>query len=238
MRLNRMKNPQSKYLFIAVAFIVLISGCAQFNISKNKVKNKAQGIQIESTGPVFQVSTITDLNAGNFDGILKIDELLKYGDTGIGVLDGFNGELIILDSIPYQAKSDGTVVRLSNVATTPFAIIGPLNTNGKTVLNNVSDINSFEANIENKYINSNKKIAYLLKIDGAFNNLVIRSVSKQNKPYKTLEETIEASQKTFNYSSIIGTIIGVWTPSSINGVLDPGFHFSLISDDRKGWTSY
>ena len=68
----------------------------------------------EST--LYQHQTLGDLMAGVFDGTLTFEELLKHGDIGIGTFHDFEGELILLDGIAYQAKEDGSISKRGSSA--------------------------------------------------------------------------------------------------------------------------
>ena len=75
----------------------------------------------EST--LYQHQTLGDLMAGVFDGTLTFEELLKHGDIGIGTFHDFEGELILLDGIAYQAKADGSISKVDPSQTTPHAAV-------------------------------------------------------------------------------------------------------------------
>ena len=42
---------------------------------------------------LIQVSTLNDLMLGDYEGSVKIKELMKHADTGIGTFDGLEGKI-------------------------------------------------------------------------------------------------------------------------------------------------
>ena len=58
---------------------------------------------------VYQHGTLAQLMAKQMAGTISVGELLTHGDTGIGTLDGLDGEVIILNGDVYQADSTGAV---------------------------------------------------------------------------------------------------------------------------------
>ena len=45
---------------------------------------------------VYQVSTISSLLAGGYDGDTTVGEMLRHGDFGLGTFNGVDGEMICL----------------------------------------------------------------------------------------------------------------------------------------------
>ena len=75
------------------------------------------------TTTIFQHGTLGLLVPGLFDGTITAGELLTHGDTGIGTLDGLNGEVIILGGHAYQAREDGQIREIQPEETLPFASV-------------------------------------------------------------------------------------------------------------------
>jgi acetolactate decarboxylase len=85
---------------------------------------------IPQPGPVpgrdtlYQTSTLSALNAGDFDGELTIETLKQYGDFGLGAFNRLDGEMIVLDGQVYQARADGKVYAPDDDGVqTPYAAV-------------------------------------------------------------------------------------------------------------------
>ena len=60
---------------------------------------------------LYQVSTATALVEGIYQGAVRIDELKKHGDLGLGTFADLDGEMVILDGHFYQVRGDGSALR-------------------------------------------------------------------------------------------------------------------------------
>lgn len=181
---------------------------------------------------LFQHNTLGALMEGLFEGTLSMDELLNFGDTGIGTLDNFDGELVILDGIGYQCKTDGSVTTLTGNELVPYAAVTHLHPHRLQEMHSTTNLNekTLKFMLEQQF--KSKNLFYAIKITGNFKNVHVRAVPKQNRPYPRL---IEASrgQALFEATVVSGTIVGFYTPEIFANVAAPGFHLHFISVDKK-----
>lgn len=176
-----------------------------------------------------QVSTIDALLAGAYDGQVMTGDLLKYGNLGIGTFDALEGEMIVIDRQVYQARADGTVCRMPANTTTPFAGVVGFNADAVSCFQNALDETMFEDYANKLAPNSN--LFAVVRFDGHFPVMKVRSVPKQEKPYPPLAEVTQ-HQAVFEYNGINGTVLGFRCPSFVKGINVPGWHLHFISDDR------
>ena len=73
----------------------------------------------------YQVSTISSLLAGGYDGATTIGEMLRHGNFGLGTFNGVDGEMIVLDGQVYRATVDGRAHPVDRSELTPFAVVVP-----------------------------------------------------------------------------------------------------------------
>ena len=71
--------------------------------------------------PLFQISFLSRLLDGDYDGLISVKQLKEKGDFGVGTFDAIDGEMIVLDGIVYKAKGNGTVEIADDKETVPFA---------------------------------------------------------------------------------------------------------------------
>ncbi len=174
-----------------------------------------------------QVSTISALLAGQYDGTVTFGELKKYGDFGVGTFNSLDGEMIALQGNFYRVRIDGNVYRVKDSAKPPFAAVtffepddtfsvGRLNYDGlKTRLNNRIDRDFF----------------YAIREDGGFDYVKTRSVIAK-KPYRPLGEVVK-NQAIFEMRNVRGTLVGIYCPGYVSGLNVGGHHFHFITDNRK-----
>ena len=73
---------------------------------------------------------------------------------------------------------------------------------------------------------------YVIKIKGDFSNITVRSVEKQEKPYKEFTEVAKVDQKVFNHTDQTGTLVAVYFPEYMNELNMHGWHLHFLSDDK------
>lgn len=66
------------------------------------------------------MSTSGALVQGVYQGCVRVADLLRHGDFGLGTFEGLNGEGILLEGQCWQALSDGRVQQAPADALAPF----------------------------------------------------------------------------------------------------------------------
>ena len=164
---------------------------------------------------LYQHGTLGALMAGLMDGTETIAHILEKGTLGLGTLHGLDGEVIFLDGVAYQGRSDGSVAQLDVTPDTSFSV-------SKT-----ADGQQLKKDILVREAGENLFLA--VKITGLFKNMHIRIMPKQEKPYRRLAK-ISESQPEFQQSNVQGTLVGFFTPELFQGVAAAGFHLHFIDD--------
>ena len=180
---------------------------------------------------LYQVSLLQALSLGRYEGSVEISELKRNGDIGIGTFDGLDGEMIMLDGTVYKASADGSV-HVVDDATTPFANATFAKDDlSKTVaassMKELGDV--LDGIISERGVN----YVYFVRLNGVFDRIRLRSVPKQEKPYRKLADVLSAEQVEWTLKDIGGTVVGVYCPSYMSMVNNHGWHLHFISDDRK-----
>lgn len=152
------------------------------------------------------------------------------------------GEMIILDGLVYQMKSDGSVsavhpspspARDDDTSATPFAMITRLAPTVRTRAAFASKQDLFEKvgallpGTRNSYVS--------IRLDGVFKNVRARTVGGQTCAGEGLAE-LGKHQTTREFAGeegIRGTVVGFRSPAFMQGVSVAGDHLHFISDDRK-----
>jgi len=179
---------------------------------------------------LYQYSTIAALQAGVYDGDITIGDLNSKGDFGIGTFNALNGEMIILEGTCYQIKDDGLVYAMDRTKYVPFAMITAFNADKVLVAEGEQSRKQLEELINSKI--TSKNVICAVKVHGLFKTIKTRSVPKQSKPYKGLNEVLK-TQAEFEYSNEPGTLVGFRMPKAFDGVNVAGYHFHFIADLKK-----
>ena len=179
---------------------------------------------------VHQVSMLSALLEGQYDGLVSFLELKKYGDTGIGTFEGLDGEMIELDGRFYQVKADGAAYPVADTMKTPFASITYFQADHAQAINEEINFKQLQAHIDSMI--ANKNIFYALKVTGNFKYVKTRSVPGQQKPYPPLAE-VTKNQPTFEFNNVEGTLVGFLCPSYVEGMNVPGYHVHFLNSDKN-----
>lgn len=215
-----------KAIILAAAMIVPLTACSAQQQSDN---NKQTGTNRET---VYQVALLQSLTQGYYDGVVKVSELKQHGDTGIGTFEGVNGEMIVLDGKVYQALGDGSVKEADDNETVPFSNVTFFDKDLSATLSKINDINSLKDTLTKSVNENGKNLFFMVKINGTFKKMNVRSELKQEKPYKSLDKALATDQREFNYENIKGTVVALYCPDYMGGLNTPGWHFHFISDDK------
>lgn len=181
---------------------------------------------------LFQVALLQSLTQGYYDGMITVDSLKKHGDTGIGTFEGVNGEMIVLDGTVYQALGDGSVKVADDKETVPFSNVTFFEEDGKLTLTDIDSVNALKEKLTDMVNQKGKNLFYMVKVQGEFPQMLVRSELKQEKPYKSLDKALETDQREFTYENISGTVVALYCPDYMSGLNAAGWHFHFLSDDK------
>jgi len=182
---------------------------------------------------LFQESTISALQSGDYDGDMSIKELRTHGNFGLGTFNDLDGEMVFLDGSLYQIKSDGKVYPVNDSMKTPFADVTSFETDTKLSLGN-DDNGTMNYTQVQHYVEEHfptKNTFYAVKITGEYAYLKARSPPKQRVPYPLLTDALK-NQSVFEFQNVTGTMVGFWSPLYVNGLSTSGWHFHFITADR------
>ncbi len=211
-------------VLLALLLVLMpISGC-------QPEPEKKGDTAVQNENQVYQVSTINALMQGVYEGESTFGELQDKGNLGIGTFEALDGEMIMIDGVFYQVKSDGKVLVAAADQKTPFADITHYWADDVANIKSIDSMASLQKTID-PYL-KNPNIFYAIRVDGTFDYIKARSVPAQSQPYPPLDQAIK-QQQVFEYKNVEGTILGFWCPAYVNGINMPGYHFHFISKDRQ-----
>ena len=178
---------------------------------------------------LYQVSTISALMAGVYDGSMSVADFSRQGNIGIGTFEGLDGEMIIIDGKVYQVDGSGKVTPAAPDMMVPFAAITFFDTDTQLALPALGSAGDLYAALLPHMPHRNT--FYAIRVDGEFSYVKTRSVPKQQQPYPPLTE-VTKNQPVFEIAKVKGSLVGFWSPAFVQGINVPGFHLHFISQDR------
>ncbi|MEI8051403.1 MAG: acetolactate decarboxylase [Actinomycetes bacterium] len=176
-----------------------------------------------------QAGTINSLMDGGYEGDTTLGEVMRLGNLGIGTIQQLDGELIIIDGVPWVAAADGSVRQVSSSVKTPFAVVCHFSPSAPIDLEGPLDFTALTTTLDT-IVADDASIA-AIRIDGMFGDLKLRSVARQQPPYPPLGEVV-AHQSEWLVGTTAGSVIGFRFPDTTAGLEVPGYHLHFIADDR------
>lgn len=180
---------------------------------------------------IYQVALLQSLTLGQYDGFVHVGELKKHGDTGIGTFDGMDGELIMLDGVVYQGLADGSIVEAVDEALVPFGDVTFFAQDFSATVA-AGSLKEMHTNLSSIVARHGVNAFYMVKLDGHFASVQVRSERPQQKPYPPLD-VVMSKQTVFDLRNIEGTVIAFYCPAFMEGQNTVGWHSHFISKDRK-----
>ena len=181
---------------------------------------------------LYQVSLLQGLTNGDYDGTVTLGELKQHGDTGIGTFDRLNGEMILLDGRVYRAAGDGSVELAPDEETTPFCVAAFMGANAVKDLRDIPDCDALYDKLDRVAEERGKNRFYMIRIDGMFREMCVRSVHGQQEPYRRLVDVLTREQTLFHYENIEGTLVGLYCPPYMSALNAVGWHLHFLSKDK------
>jgi len=174
---------------------------------------------------LYQHGTLALLVPGLLDGTITMKELLEHGDTGIGTGEGLDGELVILNGVPYQVDSTGKVNIVTDKFTLPFANIHFAKFQKLVHVENMD-----QSDLEKKIMSlTSGNTFFAIRLHGTFAKVNTRAVKKSHKPYSTLAKTAQ-NQSVFEQENVEGTLLSYYSPDIFDGAAVGGFHHHFLAD--------
>lgn len=179
---------------------------------------------------IFQTSTMGALLDGVYEGDVSIRELLHHGDFGIGTFNSLDGEMLVLDGVCYQLRSDGSATVADLDEQTPFAAATWFNSDHTFQVSEPCDRGGLKALIDDALGSTNLMVA--IRVAGDFSMMRTRTVTRQQQPYRPFTEATQ-DQKEVTFADVTGILAGFRMPDYEQGISVAGFHSHFIDEDRQ-----
>jgi acetolactate decarboxylase len=204
-----------RFVLVFVISTAILSGCATLDRPRDTI---------------FQVSTIDALLLGIYDGDATIKDVSRHGDFGVGTFAALDGEMVVIDGDFYQITSDGNAHPVPPTARTPFCAVTFFEPDLSFSVPEAVDYPRLQELVSGRLPTEN--VFYAVRVDGTFDEIQVRSVPRQEKPYPLLTDVVK-DQPVYTLHNVKGTLVGFVCPSYAKGVNVVGWHLHFITDDRK-----
>lgn len=179
---------------------------------------------------IYQFGPAAGFAASLYEGPTHFSEVLRLGDFGLGATSPLDGEVIILEGTAYRAAANGELEILSPMTRTPLVFVKHFRTDRSVELPAVASLDDLVRALDDAI--GSKNLFWAARIDGRFSSIELRSVPRQERPYKPLADVV-AGQNVFAATDVVGTMVGFRFPAYLGGVNTSGWHFHFVDDARK-----
>jgi acetolactate decarboxylase len=179
---------------------------------------------------LYNANTRSAYQAGYYTGTFTVAGILTHGDTGLGALDGNDGELVIDAGQAWRIAADGTTSRLEPDATSPFATVIRWHTDRQFELPDPLAKDGFETELARCLPLHNR--TWALRIHGTFGHVTAGASDRQHRPYRPLAAVMtDYSNQTSRGTT--GTLVAFHCPVYLTGIDYVGAHYHWLSDDHR-----
>ena len=180
---------------------------------------------------LYQVSLLDALLAGDYYGSLRVGELLKHGDTGLGTFQDLDGEMVVSGGVVYQIDMQGTPHAMPPQTQTPFAQVTFFDSDLTLTPPAGLDFPGLQKWLTAQLPSPN--LFYMVRVRGHFDQVTARSVPKQKPPFPPLLAVVKNGQAVFHWSQVDGELVGFISPAFAKGTGAPGWHLHFLSADKS-----
>jgi acetolactate decarboxylase len=180
-------------------------------------------------GTLFQISTAGALVEGLYRGEVTVGDLREHGDFGLGTFDGLDGEMVVLDGHFYQVRGDGTVAEVAEDVRSPYAMVTRFPAGPEVELTDCHDLAGLHAQLDR--LRDSQNVFYAIRVEGEFDIVHTRSVRPTPEGMTLVQAA--SRQQEFHVTSVLGTLVGFWSPGYLQTILVPGYHLHFLSEDRR-----
>jgi acetolactate decarboxylase len=178
------------------------------------------------SGAVYLSAPADAMMKGIYQETSTIGEVKLHGDFGLGTFNDLDGEMVLLDGIAYQIRTDGQTRVVEDEVETPFACATYFEPESVEKIDWELDHQGFTALLDR--IIPSENMFYAIRIEATFSMIKMWSVPKQ-----PLHQPISAVRPSmFTFCDVDGTLAGFYTPKFLKALCLPGFHFHFLTADR------
>lgn len=179
----------------------------------------------------FQAGTLNGFLQGIYDGDYTFASLAKKGDFGLGTINAVDGEMVAVDGTFYRVDAQGIVSHIPPTERTPYAVVCQFKPVVNFAIKAVPSLTAL-SNLLDTHL-STPNIFYMIRIDGQFESLQLRSEECQIRgAYRPLAESLPTLQREFEVKNSTGTLVVSYAPAYSAGVTIPSYHYHYINAER------
>lgn len=224
----------SRLLILSWALFMVSCHNKPEKAATNEIENKtidAPEAKTENEDTFYQYSIWFAFVNKVFDGNLTVKELKTHGDVGLGSFDFLDGELVMLDGVPYRIRENGEVSVGQDHDEIVYADAAFFTKEDGYNIEETLKFSDLASKLDAK--KKSPHYFYIYKIHGTFKHIKLGGVPKVERPFTDGLDVLIPNRPVFDAEDISGTLVGFYCPDYIGNINAKGHHFHFISDDKK-----
>ncbi|MRI32084.1 hypothetical protein EOPP23_03595 [Endozoicomonas sp. OPT23] len=186
--------------------------------------------QCQQERTLFQFSTPLHLSLKDTSKHIKVMQLARKGNFGVGTFPRIGDELIALNGEYYLSKANGRVYPATPAMKAPFAVVGNFKPEKTLAVTEDLDLPALKRFLDQSIDNKNHVQA--IHIEGTFRSISLRSLPDQ-VPAIRLEDEKRVDKQALDLRLQQGSLVGFRYPEHMSRFNTPGYHFHFIDSSRK-----
>ncbi|MFO1128866.1 MAG: acetolactate decarboxylase [Rhodospirillales bacterium] len=179
---------------------------------------------------LFRVSTAPAAVEGVSQAEMTVAALRAHGDFGIGTLDGYIGEMVLVDGQVFQIRGGGSIAPGEDTARTPFALVTRFRPETTHSLEDCRRYGLLQRQLD--AWRTTDECFYAVRVEGRFDEVLMRAATPGTEE-APLTEGVSASQDENRVTDIAGVLVGFWSPAYVTALTVPGYHLHFLDEARR-----
>ncbi len=180
---------------------------------------------------MYQIGLVPAFLNGIYTSDFNFKSLSKKGDIGLGTINQLNGEMIAFDGRFYSIDKNGVASEIADSICTPYAVVSFFK---PKYFYNIKDISSLcSLNQHLLTLLENTKLFYMIRIDGEFASLQLRSETCHCSGGIPIAELLDKNQVEFSIEKSKGTLVATFSPAYTQNMCITNFHYHYLNDDKS-----
>jgi acetolactate decarboxylase len=180
---------------------------------------------------LYQIGSLVGFLQGIYKSEFNLAQVATHGTIGLGTFNGVNGEMVGVDGQFYHINEHCIATPVSDQQCTPFAVVSPFKPVTPTQIHTIANLKDLNKLIDTLIPTPN--IFYMIRIDGEFNDIQLRSEACHLHSDQKLAEALPKVQHKLTLESSVGTLVVTRCPKYSASFTIPGYHYHYIDTDKK-----
>lgn len=179
---------------------------------------------------LYQIGLVPAFLNGMYTSDFNFQSLAKKGDFGLGTINQLDGEMIAFDGHFYSIDKNGLASEIADTICTPYAVVSFFKPQHFYTIKQISNIPALNQHLLS--ILDNINIFYMIRIDGEFASLQLRSETCHCMGGIPITEELHKNQVQYSIEKSKGTLVATFSPAYTQNICITNFHHHYLNEEK------